>query len=833
MWSEIFLNISYQNEICNCMRTIFRLVSMFVFAMSGVVPGIANMHFMSPLSVETNEFETMMEKVRTEFVKNPSIDDALGRYNAVNGSFTDIDYSKEDRTDWEPLIHIDRIYDFVFAYTNPVNKYYENDALYEKIVAALEYWYQRNPYCDNWWYNQIAEPQRIGVLLIQMRTGKQQIPADLEKRTLQRMKTDGGNPAEWTGANRTDIALHWIYRACLTNDVTLLRNAINYVYNPVQYTTGEGFQHDNCYFQHGMQLYIGGYGDEILKGVTQVAMYTRGTQYALSEARLQLLSKFMRETYYQTIRGVYMLFDVLGRGVSRPSGTSKGSASLYAERMMVLDPEHTEEYAAIIERLGGRKPADYALKPLHTHYFRGDYTLHVRPGYTFDVRTVSTRTMRCEYGNGENLKTYFMSDGCTNMVIKGNEYAGIFAMWDWARIPGVTAPQVKTIPLAASDWQTRGTSGFAGGVSDSIYGATAYFYEDKYKNINTTARKAWFFFDDEVVCLGAGITSTATAPVNTTINQCTLVGGKATVSTHGQVSEIAMGEYTYDHNLNWAWHNNIGYVFPDGGNVFLLNQSRSGSWYDINTTASKTVMKKNVFTLGFNHGQSPRNATYAYIVVPNKTSAAEMAAYLMDNVEILSNTDSMQIVRNKKLGIWELIFYRGATFMHDELSVKVDKGCTLLFKDIEKSSVRFHIADPAQSRSKITVEVCIPSVSRQAKRIECDFAGTGIYAGQSKVYVVDANSPTGLQSADAGATAKFSVHPNPAAINEPVSVVLERNERLSETSARIDFYTLAGACVTSCEMEDGRATVSFGKSGLYIGRVYGKNPVNSMKVLVK
>ena len=815
------------------MKTAFRLLTVFVFAMSGFLPGVANTRFISPLSVEANEFETMMEKIRAEFAKSPSIDDALSKYNATDGSFTDIDYSKEDRTDWEPLTHIDRVYDFVFAYTNPGNKYYESEALYEKIVAALNYWYQRNPYCDNWWYNQIAEPQRIGVLLIQMRTGKQQIPADLENRTLQRMKTDGGNPADWTGANRTDIALHWIYRACLTADVTLLRNAINYVYNPVQYTTGEGFQHDNCYFQHGAQLYIGGYGDEILKGVTQVAMYTRGTQYALSEARLQLLSKFMRETYYQTIRGVYMLFDVLGRGVSRPSGTSKGSASLYAERMMILDPEHAEEYAAIIERLGGRKSADYGLKPLHTHYFRGDYTLHVRPGYTFDVRTVSTRTMRCEYGNGENLKTYFMSDGCTNMVIKGNEYAGIFAMWDWARIPGVTAPQMKTIPQAVSDWQTRGTSRFAGGVSDSIYGATAYSYEDKYKNINTAARKAWFFFDDEVVCLGAGITSTATVPVNTTINQCTLVGGKATVSANGQVSEVAMGEYAYDNNLNWAWHNNIGYVFPDGGNIFLLNQSRSGSWYDINTTASKTVMKKNVFTLGFNHGQSPKDDTYAYIVVPNKSSAAEMAAYPMDNIEILANTDSMQVVRNKKLGVWEFIFYQGATFTHGELSIKVNKGCALLFKDIEKPSVQFHIADPAQTQSKITVEVHIPSVSLQAKSIECDFTGTGIYAGQSKVYTVDANSPTGLQPVGTVSAVGLSVYPNPAAVNEPVSVVWEEGKLSSEDIGRIDFYTLAGTCVASCEINGGKASVSFDKSGLYIGRAQGKNPVNSIKVLVK
>lgn len=126
--------------------------------------------------------------------------------------------------------------------------------------------------------------------------------------------------------------------------------------------------------------------------------------------------------------------------------------------MIELDPAHINEYKDIISRLSGKHPADYALSPKHTHYFRGDYTLHIRPAYTFDVRMVSTRTARCEYGNGENLKTYFMSDGCTNIVTEGNEYANIFPVWNWTRIPGVTAPQVPQIPLAASDWQTLGTS---------------------------------------------------------------------------------------------------------------------------------------------------------------------------------------------------------------------------------------------------------------------------------------------------------------------------------------------------------------------------------------
>ena len=81
-----------------------------------------------------------------------------------------------------------------------------------------------------------------------------------------------------------------------------------------------------------------------------------------------------------------------------------------------------------LSRLNRKQPADYQVTASHTHYFRGDYSLHVRPQYNFDVRLASTRTKKCEYGNKENLKTYFMSDGCTNITQTGDEYFNIFRM---------------------------------------------------------------------------------------------------------------------------------------------------------------------------------------------------------------------------------------------------------------------------------------------------------------------------------------------------------------------------------------------------------------------
>jgi chondroitin AC lyase len=676
-----------------------------------------------------------MQRVRQEFTINPSIDEALAKYNAMDGSFTDVDYASVARTKWPPLLHVDRLYDFAFAYTNPQNKYYRDASLFEKIEKGLAYWQARNPWCHNWWYNQIAEPQRLGVLLIQMRAGEKHLPAELEQAVLERMKADGGDPAKWTGANRTDIAIHWIYRACLTQNEADLKYALENVYSPVVYTTKEGFQYDDSYFQHGRQLYIGGYGDEILKGVTQVAMLVRGTPYAIPEEKLSLLSRFMRASYYGVIRGQYMMFGAVGRGISRPGNTRYTNIpafpqrQTFAKRMMELEPARATEFSAIVERLAGKQPADYQVKSSHTHYYIGDYTLHVRPAYSFGVRMVSTRTGRCEYGNGENLKTYFLSDGSTSIAVDGDEYNAIFPVWDWTRLPGTTAPKVERIPMAASDWQTPGTSTFAGGVSDSLYGASVYAYTDRYDSLDTHAKKAWFFFDDEVVCLGSDINSLSAYPVATTINQCLSPTDAIQISPEGKPKVPHEGT-VFLSSPEWVLHGKVAYLFPQGGTVSVSRKLQKGSWYDINHSFSKDAVTEEVFTIGMEHGVKPASATYAYIVLPGVQTAGEVRSYQKQrNIRIVANTEEAQIVEHRKLNLIQMICYEAGTYTVGKLKVTVDRPCALMLKRHDKNGLTLHVADPGQTRSVVRVEVRRGGRTAVA---ECDFQGSGVYAGATK-----------------------------------------------------------------------------------------------------
>ena len=61
------------------------------------------------------------------------------------------------------------------------------------------------------------------------------------------------------------------------------------------------------------------------------------------------------------------------------------------------------------------------------------------------------------------------------------------------------------------------------------------------------------------------------------------------------------------------------------------------------------------------HGVSPAKGTYEYVVLPKKT-ADETAAYSKNpDVEILSNTDKLQSVKEKNLGLTGIVFWEGGT----------------------------------------------------------------------------------------------------------------------------------------------------------------------------
>jgi len=694
------------------------------------------------LGQSASDYETIMQHVRENFISginittlNNEVTNTLSTLQN-DGSWTDIDYSDRSHATWIPETHLDRVKNFALAYTMPNSNYYGNKALYQAILNSLTYWDKKNPQSGSWWWNQISSPQKIGQILILLRNNTTQpIPSSLEANLI--VKMDNGNPATQTGANKVDVATHYIYRGCLKADSAILQTGVTQVFMPIAFTVGDGIQYDYSYKSHGSQLYIGGYGRVFVEGEINVAMFVRGTSYELSGANLNLLSLFIRNSYLKSIRGKNFDFNVLGRGISRSNALDESRLSLSLEKMKLLDPSNIGSYDEAIARLKQTQPASYRMVAKNINYWSSDYVQHIRSGYNFGIRNVSTRTLKSENGNGENLKGYFLTDGATNIAVTGNEYYNIFPVWEWNKIPGVTAPEYATIP-ARADWYSlpehKGKSSFVGGVSDGVYGASAYAFND----YGVNARKSWFFFDDEVVCLGAAINATAAETINTTVNQC-LLNGNVTVSSNGSTSGLSKGAYSYNGNLQWALHGNVGYFFPQGGNLQLTSRSQTGNWYDINTREANKTVSSDVFTLWFNHGVKPTDASYAYIVVPNKTKVRDMKKYDSSKIQIMTNSSSLQAVKHTGLNVWQLVFYEPTTFTNGGVTVRVDKPCVVMLKNVGTQNVSVYVADPTQTNTKINIYLDLPRIA-STRMLECTMPSAP-YAGSSVSFTVNASKP--------------------------------------------------------------------------------------------
>lgn len=622
----------------------------------------------------------------------------------ADGGWEDIAYERRDISNWPAGAHFERLQPMIMAYTGDGNLLYGDSGLKSSIDKALSFWAQHDFRSDNWWHNEIATPKAIGTALIMLHFGKELIEEGLKDALVKKMER--GDAFAKTGANKSDIAMHYFYRALLTNDEKLLVSSLEQLYYPVKLVDGEeGLQHDYSYLQHGPQLYIAGYGEEFLKGISKIMYYVRETDYRMPSDQLALFSTFLKDTYLPTVRYGYIDFNVHGRGVSRPGILQKNDMLEVVKRMVVLDTDNKSIWQEAIRELEGDTDYDQVFSPVHKHFWKGDYTIHLRENYHFNVRLASDRTYKSEAGNEENIYGKNMTDGVTNIQVFGDEYYDIMPLWEWDKIPGTTTRDYREDQLLVEQWGKPAKNQFAGGVSDGRYGASAMQVD--YDSVS--ANKAWFFFDNQVVCLGSGITSQADEPIVTTLNQTWLKGnivfnGRALSEKDRAALIVNAGDR--------LMHNRVIYFFPEDGDASLRAKQQQGTWSTINRSRSADTVSGEVFKLWLNHGIRPQNARYAYIVYPgtNRINQQELEA-----VRILQNTETVQAVSHATLGITQVVFYEAGVFVADDLHIAVDKPCFVqLIAGSEE--VELAVADPLQTAEEVQVVLDVKSHGIAAKK---------------------------------------------------------------------------------------------------------------------
>lgn len=604
-----------------------------------------------------------------------------------DGSWPDIDYANKEPGSWRTAGHLSRLLIMATVYSRPSHPLSGNAALCAAILKGIRHWTEKDYVNPNWWYMQIGAPQTMAPILLLMGPA---VPPDLKEQTIQRIL--GRSQMGMTGQNKVWLAGITVMKGLLLNDADLVERAREQIFSELHVTTQEGVQPDYSFHQHGPQLQWGNYGSAFGEDMIHWADVCRGTSYALEPQQLQVLRGYLQEGPAWTVWKGRMDISGCGRQIFRGSQLSKGRAVLrQLESLRSLDPAQAEVYARLVAATG---PQGTNTLVGDKHFWRSDFTVHRRPTWYASVKMSSTRVIGAETCNGENLCGLHLGDGVTYFYRTGTEYDDLFPVWDWRRLPGTTCRQDQT-SLVPNPRACRGRSDFAGGLSDGKRGIAAL----EYVRDGLRARKAWFFLDHEVVCLGAGISDGAAETVLTSVNQCAL-NGRVTLGADGSTRELPRGDRFQGH-LRWVHHDGIGYILLAPATVTVTAEPQRGDWHQIHSRESARTVERDVFGLWIGHGSRPDGAQYAYLVVPDIEAATLASLSEKPPISILQQTASCLAISDLQRRLVQVVFFEpGRLAWGGSSFIEVDAPCLVMLDDLGDTT-RLLVADPTQMRKTV------------------------------------------------------------------------------------------------------------------------------------
>jgi len=612
-----------------------------------------------------------------------------------------------------------------------------NDSLFlPKIESALTYvnlnltpdgqWNQ------NWWYKEVGYPvYRYGPLLIILE-GK--ISPTLFSSSLAILKNMVGDPirigpaGETVGANAVWRSQGKFNYGLVSGDLRYLdvaRADIERAFSASADNT-IGVLPDYSYRFHGALLHMGyGKNDPQLAFDYQAA--TQGTVYKLPESVIRFQTDFILNGLSRVwYKGVYDYTTVgreYTRGYDSPIESTANTAALmqlvsnssgYRANDVVSVIKSSFrflDYTAfsnqvLVNTVRASTWPQYDLVG-HFHYPYSDFTVHRNESYYVSLRMISARTESFENVNNEGLKGWHMADGHLNLTFNGKELYqnNNFPTYNWAKLPGTTVEIKNRTPGEGAN--QKGLKTFAGAVASGYSGVSAMDFQAY--NSCLTAKKSWFFFDDQIIGLGSGINCSGSNSVQTIINQWPIKDNPSTSLSVDGVVQTADFNSVHTYTPTWIYHNTIGYYFPSSQTVKSARYNQTGSWHDINNNASTTSYTNPFLHLWIDHGANPSNKSYSYVMLPGYT-LAETQAYANSNpLAILSQDNIAHAVYQNHAGMYGFVFWRGMTSAENIRGYRADKMSIVLVR-YTGQAVTVAASDPTNANT--TLRFTLPSILR-------------------------------------------------------------------------------------------------------------------------
>jgi len=589
------------------------------------------------------------------------------RAQRPDGSWPDILMSDPTPGNWSTAEHLRRT--TVLAATGRVNE----------AASGLRFWLDRDPQSSNWWWNRLYVPKALGQIVLLLDAAGSPL-SSTQRRSISLLMERGGT--ELTGQNRVWQAEVLLLAGCVESNPEVLSEGFALIESELSVGLDEGIQPDFSFHQHGPLIYNGGYGLPFLIDNARFANLARGTAYAFDSERITTLSNLFRFGTAWMIRGPVFDFGVIGREIARPGKSAEPLREATAD-LAALDPHHAADFHSTTGPTGNR------------HFWRSDYLAHRRSNYLISVRMASSRVWRSDgvWADQEGQLSHHLADGATAIFRHGQEYWDIFPLWNWKRVPGVTA-LFDGSSMKTEDVRQMGTQEFVGGLSDGEYGLAAMdFVRDGLR-----AQKAWFLQDEGLIALGAGLTSERDGWVATTLNQTHKRGaiwiggdgrGTRTWDTEGD------SRFNPSQSPTWIHHDEVGYVLRSARLGIRLEQgATTGNWNRITNGVGNRPVRGELFTLGLEHGQRPSDETYIYAVLPG-ISKEELETRWSGPTggelgrRVIVNTKSLQAVQDPERNLIQAVFWRAGELITPEGErISVSEPCALQIRMVGERETR-------------------------------------------------------------------------------------------------------------------------------------------------
>jgi len=597
------------------------------------------------------------------------------------------------------------------AYAMPGSSLQGNVSLALAIDGGLNfvctnYYTPTNSEYGNWYDWEIGSPQALNnaaVLMYPTLT-----PTELTNYVNSENHYAPGSPAAtfgWmTGANTSDKVLVAAICGILSKNAGQLTSAQTNLSPVFLYvTSSDGFYTDGSFVFHSNIAYNGHYGLVLLGDIPKIISLLQGSGWQITDPNLTNVYNWVSKSFEPFVYDNAMMDMVRGRIVSWSYETeSEDGSGTFSAASQIAEFAPPSVAQALTNWV--KSPS---LPPGQFQFADNDRVVALRNGFAFGLSMSSSRIANYESINTGNLHGWFTGSGMTYLYISNNietEYSGDF--WptvDPYHLPGTTA-ETASLGNSASEAKTTGQPWVGGAQVKNTYGLAGMSLH----GVSTTlyAKKSWFMLDNEIVCLGTGITSSDSSEVDTTaenrrlgtsLTNSFIFNGTNVPPTIGWSSTLPVSK------ASWcALGGTGGYYIPAGNsNLQATFISNSGSWSQINSGDSGTVYTDDYFKLWYDHGAQPTNATYSYVLLPNMTATSISNYTLAPDVVILTNTPFVQAVKKSSLGVVAANFWTNGTSSADLISVN---GQASVITMENTNGISVGVSDPTQTNaSSLTV----------------------------------------------------------------------------------------------------------------------------------